>query len=329
MSEKCEFAPVVAEDTEVVYPSLDSAATDGDLDLLQIYKRDLKPSLTAEQEIEYAQRIENGLFAARLKDHPEEQSPNKIETDELEWLIADGERAMNDFCASAGGLVIGIAKRYQNHGVPLLDIIQEGNKGMLHAIKKFDYTKGIRFSTYATYWIKRDIGRGMVENSRNRRLPREQYEAVVSLKKTCAVFYQTHARNASIQELAVEMDESEERIIDLFIISADTTSLDDPIDADETATLGMLVADHSDEEMHERAEHVELRMQLDALLGELGFEQQEVLRRSSGLHDGRQWPSREISAELGHNPQWAVDAKRRAMARLRTVASPALRELLA
>lgn len=324
MKEQLTPAPVVERDTEVQYPDFDGV-NDRDLDLMQIYRRGFQPKLSREQETEYSKRIEAGKFAEYLRDHPETQGPNKVEADELEWLIDDGNEALDDFIAANLAYVVSIAKRYQGHGVPLLDIIQEGNKGLLTAAWKFDYQKGYKFSTYATDRIIRDISRGMAENSRNVRLPREKYEALIQLNRARGKFFQEYGRDATIDELTGLAKMSAEQITDLIDIAPDTFSLDAPIHPDEQEDFSDLVWDGESDAVTKNAEYADLRTRVKELLSRLSPEEQGVIRRSFGF-TGREWSGPQIGAEFGRTGQWARDTRRKAIAHLGKIASPMLAE---
>ena len=213
-------------------------------DLVRVYlngigKTDL---LTADDEIELAQQIEVGLYAQHLLNDPEQQLTRAKKRD-LKVLAKQGKKARSHLLEANLRLVVSLAKRYTGRGMPLLDLIQEGNLGLIRAMEKFDYDKGFKFSTYATWWIRQAITRGMADQSRTIRLPVHLVEQVNKLSRIKREMYQSLGREATNEELSEESGIPEDKIEMLLHQSRDPVSLDMPVGADEEAPLGDFIED--------------------------------------------------------------------------------------
>src|SRR6476661_10077891 len=173
-------------------------------DLVRVYLNGIGKTalLTAEQEVELAKRIEAGVFAAHVLESDVEMSPQRRK--DLRMVVRDGGRARNHLLVANLRLVVSLAKRYTGRGMPLLDLIQEGNLGLIRAVEKFDYTKGFKFSTYATWWIRQAISRGMADQGRTIRLPVHLVEQVNKLARIRRDLHQKLGRDATHEELAAE-----------------------------------------------------------------------------------------------------------------------------
>ena len=213
-------------------------------DLVRVYLNGIGKTalLTAAQEVDLAKRIEAGVFAKHVLDSAAAEG---VELDpahakDLRLVVRDGERARNHLLEANLRLVVSLAKRYTGRGMPLLDLIQEGNLGLIRAVEKFDYTKGFKFSTYATWWIRQAITRGMADQARTIRLPVHLVEQVNKLARIKRDMHQRLGREATHEELAEESGLPAEKIADLLDHARDPVSLDMPVGAEEEAPLGRL-----------------------------------------------------------------------------------------
>ncbi|WP_312018801.1 RNA polymerase sigma factor SigB [Modestobacter marinus] len=211
-------------------------------DLVRVYLNTIGKTalLRAEQEVELAKRIEAGLYAERLLG--ERQLTPAVKRD-YKLLAADGKAAKAHLLEANLRLVVSVAKRYTGHGMTFLDLIQEGNVGLIRAVEKFDYTKGFKFSTYATWWIRQAITRAMADSGRTTRPPVHLAEQVNKVVRTRRRIHQELEREPTAEELGLELDLTPERITELLEYSRDLVSLDQTVGADEESRLGDFIED--------------------------------------------------------------------------------------
>jgi len=207
-------------------------------DLVRVYLNGIGKTalLNAEKEVELAKRIEAGVFAQHMLETAKKLAPKRRA--ELTALVRDGLVAKNHLLEANLRLVVSLAKRYTGRGMPLLDLIQEGNLGLIRAVEKFDYAKGYKFSTYATWWIRQAITRGMADQSRTIRLPVHLVEQVNKLARIKRDLHQQLGREATHEELGAEVGLTPEKVADLLDHARDPVSLDMPVGSDEDAPLG-------------------------------------------------------------------------------------------
>ena len=212
-------------------------------DLVRVYLNGIGKTalLSAEDEVELAQAIEIGLYAEYKLNTAEKLT--RAEKRDMKILVKEGKKARSHLLEANLRLVVSLAKRYTGRGMPLLDLIQEGNLGLIRAMEKFDYAKGFKFSTYATWWIRQAITRGMADQSRTIRLPVHLVEQVNKLSRIKREMYQSLGREATNEELAEESGIEENKIEMLLRQSRDPVSLDMPVGADEEAPLGDFIED--------------------------------------------------------------------------------------
>jgi len=272
--------------------------------------------LTADDEIELAQQIEVGLYAQHLLNDPE-QHLTRAKKRDLKVLAKQGKKARSHLLEANLRLVVSLAKRYTGRGMPLLDLIQEGNLGLIRAMEKFDYDKGFKFSTYATWWIRQAITRGMADQSRTIRLPVHLVEQVNKLSRIKREMYQSLGREATNEELSEESGIPEDKIEMLLHQSRDPVSLDMPVGADEEAPLGDFIEDAEATDA-ESAVVASLRhSDIRDVIGTLEQREQDVIRLRYGLDDGVPRTLDQIGRRFELSRERVRQIEREVMAKLR------------
>jgi RNA polymerase sigma factor (sigma-70 family) len=295
---------------------LDEAAASADLVRVYLNEIGKVALLSAADEVELSKRIEAGLYAAHLLGS--NNSFSAARKRDLTLLIADGERAKDHLLRANLRLVVSLAKRYTGHGMPFLDLIQEGNLGLIRAVEKFDYTKGFKFSTYATWWIRQAISRAMADQSRTIRLPVHLVEQVNKMQRVRRELNQTLGREANHAELAHELDLTEERIRELIDLSRDLVSLDQAVGADDDASLGDFIADQrTSSEAEESIEAQLMRRQLGQVLDTLEEREAAVVRMRYGLDGAQPKTLDEIGRVFKLSRERIRQIERETMAKLR------------
>ena len=308
------------EETEKPLPDLDEQSAAVSADLVRVYLNEIGKValLNAEQEVELSKRIEAGLYADHLLADP---NPAKKLTAakrrDLQALVTDGRAAKEHLLQANLRLVVSLAKRYTGHGLPFLDLIQEGNLGLVRAVEKFDYAKGFKFSTYATWWIRQAITRAMADQGRTIRLPVHLVEQVNKLERTRRLLHQQLGRDATEEELGLELDITPERVTELFQYGRDLVSLDQTVGDDEDAQLGDFIEDSDAADAQDAVEFGFMRDQLDQVLGTLEQRERQVLRMRYGLDDGRPRTLDEIGKAFGLSRERIRQIERDTMAKLR------------
>ncbi len=281
------------------------------------------PLLTAEDEVFLARRIEAGLYAEAILDElltTRERGGRKAvkaTEDELRLIVEDGQQAMRRFVTANLRLVVSVARKYGRSQMPLLDLVQEGNTGLIRAVEKFDYTKGFKFSTYATWWVRQSISRGIAQQSRIVRLPVHVAEQINQVSATRRNLERQLGREPEVTEIAHELDLLEERVVELLRLAREHISLDAPVEEDGTTALGDLLARDTSPGPDEMVLDAEERARLDALLGNLDDRSADVVRRRYGLLDGRQAKLADIAAVWGITAERVRQIERQAIAKLR------------
>jgi RNA polymerase sigma factor (sigma-70 family) len=316
------------EDTERPQADLDEVAASADLVRAYLNEIGKVALLTAVDEVDISKRIEAGLYAAHLLDTEKRQSATRKR--ELSAIVRDGERAKDHLVRANLRLVVSLAKRYTGHGMPFLDLIQEGNMGLIRAVEKFDYTKGFKFSTYATWWIRQAISRAMADQSRTIRLPVHLVEQVNKMQRLRRELNQQLGREVTHAELAHELDITEDRVRELIDLSRDLVSLDQTVGADDDAALGDFIADQQASGAAEEAvEEQFMRNQLRTVLDSLEAREAAVVRMRYGLDGGQPKTLDEIGREFKLSRERIRQIERETMAKLRHPSrSQALRDFL-
>ncbi len=256
--------------------------------------------LTAAEEVDLAKRIEAGLFATEaLAGAATSMVLTPSLREELEWVANDGQAAKNHLLEANLRLVVSIAKRYTGRGMSLLDLIQEGNLGLIRAVEKFDYTKGFKFSTYATWWIRQAITRSMADQSRTIRLPVhlvEQINRLVRVRRDLSVLL---GREPSTLEIANELEIEPFKVIELLGYDREPVSLDQTVGEDGESALGDFIADGDVFASTDNVSYALLKAEVSSVLDTLSEREREVIRLRFGLDDGRQRTLDEIGREFG------------------------------
>jgi RNA polymerase primary sigma factor len=290
-------------------------------DSVQAYlKRIAKVALLgAEEEVELAKRIEAGLYAAerrrRTIDAGEKVSPQMRR--DLRWIVRDGERARNHLLEANLRLVVSIAKRYTGRGMAFLDLIQEGNLGLIRAVEKFDYTTGYKFSTYATWWIRQAITRAMADQARTIRIPVHMVEVINKLGRLQRELLQGLGREPTPEELAKEMDITPEKVWEIRQYAREPISLDQTIGEEGDSQLGDFLEDPGAVVAVDAVSFMLLQDQLQSVLATLSAREAGVVRLRFGLTDGRPRTLAEIGQVYGVSRERIRQVESTTMSKLR------------
>lgn len=286
------------------------------------------PLLTAPEEVELARLIEAGRFAQALLDGTIDADQAAMlrgdaTDDELSAIAAEGEQAMQRFITANLRLVVSVARKYGRSQLPLLDLVQEGNTGLIRAVEKFDYMKGFKFSTYATWWVRQSISRGIAQQARIVRLPVHVAEQVNQVSAVRRTLERRLGRDPELVEIADELGITEEQVIELLRLARDHVSLDAPVEEDGDTALGDLLARELSPGPDEVVLDAEDRARLEAMLETLDERSADVVRRRYGLLDGRQAKLADIAEIWGITAERVRQIERHAISKLRSGAEAA------
>ncbi|WP_243742657.1 RNA polymerase sigma factor [Actinorugispora endophytica] len=274
------------------------------------------PLLNAEQEVELAKRIEAGLFAEeKLADEGDVLSFDA--RDELEWIAEDGGRAKKHLLEANLRLVVSLAKRYTGRGMLFLDLIQEGNLGLIRAVEKFDYTKGYKFSTYATWWIRQAITRAMADQARTIRIPVHMVEVINKLARVQRQMLQDLGREPTPEELAKELDMTPEKVVEVQKYGREPISLHTPLGEDGDSEFGDLIEDSEAIQPGEAVSFTLLQEQLHSVLDTLSEREAGVVSMRFGLTDGQPKTLDEIGKVYGVTRERIRQIESKTMSKLR------------
>jgi RNA polymerase primary sigma factor len=286
------------------------------------------PLLNAEQEVELAKRIEAGLFAEEKLAGAAGALPPGQRID-MEWIADDGRRAKNHLVEANLRLVVSLAKRYTGRGMLFLDLIQEGSLGLIRAVEKFDYTKGYKFSTYATWWIRQAITRAMADQARTIRIPVHMVEIINKLARVQRHLLQDLGREPTPGELAAELDITPEKVIEVQKYGREPISLHTPLGEDGDSEFGDLIEDSEAIQPGEAASFTLLQEQLHSVLGTLSEREAGVVSMRFGLTDGQPKTLDEIGKVYGVTRERIRQIESKTMSKLRHPArSQILRDYL-
>ena len=300
-------------------------------DLVRLYLTDIGqyPLLTKEGEVRLAQQIEAGV-EARTALAAKDDSLAPARKRELKRNLKRGDDAQRTFVQSNLRLVVSIAKKYQASGLPLLDLIQEGNLGLMHAVEKFDWRKGFKFSTYATWCIRQAITRGIANTGRTIRLPVHAGDTLARLQKARSRLELKFGRQATLSELAAEVEMSEEKVTEALRFAAEPLSLSEPLREDGDAELGDVVEDRSADSPFEMAATSLLPEEISRLLAPLDIREREILKLRFGLDRGEPRTIVEVGEHFNLTRERIRQIEARAMSKLRQPSSDTgARDLLA
>jgi RNA polymerase sigma factor (sigma-70 family) len=289
-----------------------------DEDLVRLYLTDIGRYvlLTKDDEVRLAKLIEEGKAAdTQLKDATSALSQTKRR--ELQKVRRAGTKAERQFVQSNLRLVVSIAKKYQASGLPLLDLIQEGNLGLMHAVEKFDWRKGFKFSTYATWWIRQAITRGIANTGRTIRLPVHAGDTLARLQKARSRLELRFGRPATLAELSAEVEMPEDKVTEALRFAAEPLSLSEPLREDGDAELGDVVEDRSAESPFESAATSLLPEEIGRLLGSLDKREREILSLRFGLDRGEPRTLEEVGEAFKLTRERIRQIEARAMSKLR------------
>ncbi|MEU9870701.1 RNA polymerase sigma factor RpoD [Actinomadura verrucosospora] len=298
-------------------------ADEGDLgkraptsDLVRIYLREIGrvPLLTAEDEVELAKSIEAGLFAEEKMARTAVLARGELL--DLELLSREGARAKQRLIEANLRLVVSIAKRYVGRGMLFLDLIQEGNLGLIRAVEKFDYTKGFKFSTYATWWIRQAITRAIADQARTIRIPVHMVETINKLVRVQRQMHQDLGREPSPEEIGLEMGLSPVRVVEIQRIAQEPVSLQSPI-GEEDSDLGDFIEDADAVVPMEAAAFLLLQDQLEDILATLSEREQRIIQLRFGLVDGHPRTLEEVGREFGVTRERIRQIESKTLAKLR------------
>jgi RNA polymerase sigma factor (sigma-70 family) len=290
-------------------------------DLVGVYLHEISktPLLDAAQEVILAKAVEAGLYAEHLLETGRHADGGATAA-ELERLVIEGERAKDQFIRANLRLVVSIARRYVRSGMPMLDLIQEGNTGLVRAVEKFDYVRGYKFSTYATWWIRQAISRAIAQQERTVRLPVHLVEDVNRMRSVARQLTREQGNDPEPEQLAAALGVPVERVNELKRWSQDTVSLDTPVGDDGDTNLGDLVAD-SDAPSPEDVVLAALeRQRIESLLNHLDDRSAGIMRARYGLEDGREHSLTEVASRFSLSRERIRQLEIQALGRLRELA---------
>lgn len=295
--------------------TFDLTAVESD-DPMTLYLREIGrySLLTAEDEVALAKQQERGEQAMRLL---AEGTDDPDLEDQLRWEVERGKQARDRLVQGNFRLVISIAKQYQGYGVPFLDLIQEGNLGLMRAIDKFDYHRGYKLSTYATWWIRQAVGRAVADYGRNIRLPVHMNERLRRLYRLSQRMEQELGRKPSIEELSEEMGIPPSKVQVMLGLSQDTLSLEMPVGEEQESELGQFIEDEVSPAPEDRASHELLHEDVEEALETLSPRESRILRLRFGLYDGHSYTLEEVGRKFGLTRERVRQIEKHALRRLR------------
>jgi RNA polymerase primary sigma factor len=285
-------------------------------DTVGLYLKEMArvPLLTIEEEVSLAKRLESGNFAAITLS---KNGADALHRHELERIIEDGRAAREHLITANTRLVVSIAKKYMGRGVPFLDLIQEGNLGLMKAVEKFDYRRGYRFSTYATWWIRQTITRAIADQGRTIRVPVHMSDSIRRLYKTARKLEQDHGRKPTPEEIGLELGIEPRKVLWMLKVSWQPLSLERPVGEEEDSELGNFIEDESSPTPPQSAYQNLLREKVEEVLATLTPREARILRLRFGLHNGRSYTLEEVGQKFGLTRERIRQIEGKALRRLR------------
>jgi RNA polymerase primary sigma factor len=285
-------------------------------DSISLYLKEIGrvPLLTAEEEVELAKRMERGQLA---KQRLEEGVEDPIEQEYLLWVVRDGERAQEHLIKANSRLVVSVAKKYVGRGVPFLDLIQEGNIGLIRAVNKFDYRRGYKFSTYATWWIRQAVTRAIADQGRTIRVPVHMYEQINRLTRTSRQLVQELGREPTTEEIAEALGVSPKKVEQVIRVSQRPLSLEMPVGEEEDSYLGDFIPDEDAQSPTDEASRQLLREVIDEIFASLSPREVRILQLRFGLVDGYNYTLEEVGRKFGVTRERIRQIEAQALGRLR------------
>ena len=316
-ADDAEEEDLVFRDDDDDLPAAQVAVAGATADPVKDYLKQIGkvPLLNAEQEVELAKRIEAGLFAEEKLAEIQGMTPDQ--RIDLEWIAEDGRRAKNHLLEANLRLVVSLAKRYTGRGMLFLDLIQEGNLGLIRAVEKFDYTKGYKFSTYATWWIRQAITRAMADQARTIRIPVHMVEVINKLARVQRQMLQDLGREPTPEELAVELDMTPEKVVEVQKYGREPISLHTPLGEDGDSEFGDLIEDSEAIQPGEAVSFTLLQEQLHSVLDTLSEREAGVVSMRFGLTDGQPKTLDEIGKVYGVTRERIRQIESKTMSKLR------------
>ena len=306
-------------DDEDEVPVYSSAITGATADPVKDYLKQIGKValLNAAEEVELAMRIEAGLFAEDKLSQMDDTEKRTQLGRELQWVAKDGARAKSHLLGANLRLVVSLAKRYTGRGMQFLDLIQEGNLGLIRAVEKFDYTKGFKFSTYATWWIRQAITRAMADQARTIRIPVHMVEVINKLARVQRQMLQDLGREPTPEELSRELDMTPEKVIEVQKYGREPISLHTPLGEDGDSEFGDLIEDTEAVVPADAVGFTMLQKQLESLLDSLSEREAGVIRMRFGLGDGMPKTLDQIGDTFGVTRERIRQIESKTMAKLR------------
>ncbi|GAA2683627.1 sigma-70 family RNA polymerase sigma factor [Streptomyces lunalinharesii] len=294
-----------------------------DRDLVGMYLDEIArtPLLDAAKEVELSQTIEAGVYAQQILDGEiTEGNAAGAQREELEALAAEGERAKDVFIRSNLRLVVAVARRYPRAGLPLLDLIQEGNAGLVRAVEKFDYAKGFKFSTYATWWIRQAITRSIADQSRTIRLPVHLVEELGRIRRVQREFNRENGRDPEPEEVAGELGSTAARVTDVLDWARDPVSLNMSVDDDGDTQFGDLLEDTSAASPEQSVLTLLRSEELEDLIDRLDQRTASIIKARYGIDDGRERTLTEVGKQHGLTRERIRQIEKHALLELKRMA---------
>ena len=302
------------EDADGFHDPLQDAASDS----VALYLRDIGKVdlLTAAEEVALAKRIEAGE-AAKEKLAEIDADLTDDDRDELEWAVLDGQAAVDHLISANCRLVVSVAKKYNNRGVPFLDLVQEGNNGLMRAVAKFDYKRGFKFSTYATWWIRQAVIQAIADQGRTIRVPVHMHEQINRMIRTRHQLSQELGRDPTVEELAEALEVHPQKVEQIIKVNQHPRSLEQPVDEEEDSMLGDFIPDDDADNPQETSNMTVLREVIEDIIQDLTPREIHTLQLRFGMVDDYAYTLEEVGKKFGITRERVRQIETQALARLR------------